>query len=258
MPTRSTDPDDYQDVPRPVAAMPKDFPAGFTIAPHRHKRSQLTFFVAGVMTVTTEAGMWVVPPQRAVWIPGGTEHSLRMVSPVAMRALYIDPQTAPHLPRTACVIDVSRLLRELILEAMNFPILYDEAGREGRIIALILDEIRALPALPLHLPSPQDGRLVRLCDRLAADLASERSLAAWSQVAGISPRNLDRLFRRETGMSFGAWRRQARLLAALSRLAGGEPVTTIALDLGYDSPAAFTAMFRRHLGVAPSRYFAPL
>jgi AraC-like DNA-binding protein len=57
-------------------------------------------------------------------------------------------------------------------------------------------------------------------------------------------------------MSFGPWRRQALLLASLSRLAAGEPVTNIALDLGYDSPSAFTAMFRRTLGVTPSRYFA--
>ena len=235
--------------------MPKEYPAGFIVAPHRHKRAQLTFAAAGVVIVTSEAGMWVVPPQRAVWIPAGMQHSLKMVSPVSMRMLYIEAEAAPHLPATACVVDVSRLLRELILTAMSLPLLYDEGGRDGRIIALILDEIRALPALPLHLPLPRDPRLVRLCDRLAAEPAAERSLAAWSHEAGASPRNLERLFRRETGMSFGAWRRQARLLAALSRLADGEPVTTIALDLGYDSPSAFTAMFRRQLGVAPSRYF---
>ncbi|HYM72416.1 MAG TPA: helix-turn-helix transcriptional regulator [Stellaceae bacterium] len=254
---RSANPDDYQDIPRALAAMPKRYPAGFVIPPHRHPRAQLTFSRAGAMTITTQGGMWVVPPQRAVWIPAETEHSITMTSPVEMVGIYIEPGASPHLPRSACVIAVSRLLRELILEAATLPLLYDETGRDGRVMALILDEVRAVPALPLHLPRPHDARLVRLCEELAVAPASRRNLAAWSAAVGSSPRNLARLFLRETGMSFGAWRRRALLLASLSRLAAGEPVTNVALDLGYDSPSAFTAMFRRTLGVTPSRYFAP-
>lgn len=253
---RSTDADDYQAVPRPLAAMPKQYPAGYVLLPHRHPRAQLTYARSGTMTITTVTGIWVVPPQRAVWIPAETEHSIAMTSPVEMVGIYIEPSAAPHLPQTACVIAVSRLLRELILEAASLPVLYDETGRDGRVMALILDEVRALPALPLHLPRPRDARLVRLCDELAAQPASNRDLTGWSAAIGASPRNIERLFAKETGMSFGTWRRQALLLASLSRLAAGEPVTTVALDLGYDSPSAFTAMFRRTLGVTPSRYFA--
>lgn len=256
MTSRSTNADDYQNVLRPIAAMPKHYPAGYTLLPHHHPRAQLTYARSGTMTITTVSGIWVVPPQRAVWIPAGTEHSIAMTSPVEMVGVYVEPYAAPHLPQTACVIAVSRLLRELILEAASLPVLYDEDGRDGRVMALILDEVRALSALPLHLPRPRDVRLVRLCDELAAEPSSTRDLADWSAVVGASPRNLARLFLRETGMSFGAWRRQALLLASLSRLAAGEAVTTVALDLGYDSPSAFTAMFRRTLGVTPSRYFA--
>ena len=256
MSLRSIDPDDYQTVPRPLAAMPKQYPAGYVLLPHLHPRAQLTYARSGTMTITTVTGIWVVPPQRAVWIPAETEHSIAMTSPVEMVGIYIEPAAAPHLPQTACVIAVSRLLRELILEASGLPVLYDETGRDGRVMALILDEVRALPALPLHLPRPRDARLVRLCDELAAKPASNRDLTGWSAEIGASSRNIERLFAKETGMSFGAWRRQALLLASLSRLAAGEPVTTVALDLGYDSPSAFTAMFRRTLGVTPSRYFA--
>lgn len=254
MSARSIDPGDYQDVARPLAAMAKDFPGGHEIAPHRHKRAQLIFAAHGVMAVKTTQGTWVVPPNRALWVPAETEHAIRMCGAVAMRTLYVRPG-AGTLPATCCVVAVSPLLRELILRAVELPVLYDENGAAGRIMALILDEIRALPVLPLHLPWPEDERLRRVCAAIRAAPAAEHTLEQWGAAAGASSRTLARLFRKETGMSFGAWRQQARLLEALRRLAIGEAVTNVALDLGYQSPSAFTSMFRRALGRAPTRYF---
>jgi AraC-like DNA-binding protein len=252
---RSTDAESYQDVPRPIAAMAKDFPSGSRVPPHRHRRAQLVFAAEGVMVVWTEQGSWVVPPQRAVWMPAETEHSIRTWGNVAMRTLYIRADIARSLPPHCSVIAVSPLLRELILRAVELPILYDEGGADGRVMSLILDEIRALPMLPLHLPWPRDARLKRLCDALQSEPANQRTLEDWARGSGASGRTLARLFRKETGMSFGAWRQQARLVAALGRLATGEAVTNVALDLGYQSPSAFTCMFRRALGRAPTRYF---
>jgi len=255
MPPRSLNADDYQDLDRPVAVMPKEYPAGFTNAPHRHKRGQLIFAAHGAVAVTTPQGTWVVPPHRAVWVPPETEHSIRAASALQMRSLFIRPDVAP-VPARCCVIAVSPLLRELILRAAELPVDYDETGQEGRVMALIVDELRALPALPLHLPWPADERLQRVCAAIREDPAKPRRLADWARETGASARTLARLFRKETGMSFGGWRQQARLLEALARLADGAAVTNVALDLGYQSPSAFTSMFRRALGRAPKRYFA--
>ncbi|HWI28858.1 MAG TPA: helix-turn-helix transcriptional regulator [Stellaceae bacterium] len=252
---RSTDPEDYQDVPRPITAMAKDFPDGNRVPPHRHRRAQLVFAARGVMVVSTPEGTWVVPPNRAVWMPAETEHSIRSWGNVAMRTLYVRGDAAGLLPRRCCVVAVSPLLRELILRAVELPLLYDEDGPEARVMGLILDEIRALPVLPLHLPWPSDGRLGRLCAAIQDDPASERTLEDWAAGVGASSRTLARLFRKETGMSFSAWRQQVRLVDALGRLATGQKVTAVALDLGYQSPSAFTSMFRRALGQAPTRYF---
>lgn len=252
---RSTNPADYQNVPRPISAMAKDFPDGDVIEPHRHPRGQLVFAAAGVMTVTTPDGAWVVPPQRAVWVPPDVEHRIRMSGNVAMRTLYFSPAADAGLPRQCCVVSVSPLLRELILAAVDLPVLYDIAGRGGRIMALIVDEIRALPALPLQLAMPSDVRARRVSRALIEAPADGRALAEWARDVGASPRTLARRFRAETGMTFAMWRQQARLLAALNRLAAGAPVTDVALDLGYDSPSAFISMFRRALGTTPGRYF---
>jgi len=253
---RSIDSADFQTVPRPIAAMAKDYPDGWLQPRHRHPRAQLVYASSGVMTITTPHGSWVVPPNRALWIPAEVDHEIVMAGRVAMRTLYVDPAAASGLPDTCRVTAVSGLLRELILRAVEMPLLYDEHGADARIAALIFDELRLLSTLPLHLPSPTDQRLKRLCAAVARDPGDNRTLGQWGSAVGASARTLARLFVRETGMTFAAWRAQARLLQALSRLANGEKVTSVALDLGYDSPSAFIAMFRRQLGVTPSRYFA--
>jgi AraC-like DNA-binding protein len=251
---RSTRSIDYQDVPRPVAAMAIDYPPGHVDARHRHRRAQLLYSTTGVLSVTTDEGRWVVPPQRAVWLPGGTDHEILCRGQVSFRTLYVEPAAHPELPAGCRVIKVSDLLRALILEAIRMPIEYDLQGRDGRVMALILDEIVSSVAVPLHVPMPQDKRLVRICMLMQQDPADDRDLDDWAREAGMARRTLTRLFRDETGMSFAAWRQQIRLLEALARLAIGQPITAVALDVGYNSPSAFTAMFRRVFGTTPSQY----
>lgn len=252
---KSTDPADYQHTPRPFAGMAKDFADGFRNAPHSHRRAQLTWAVSGVMTVTAAAGAWVVPPNRAVWIPGGTVHEVRMSGLVAMRALYVEPEIARPLGDACKVIMVSPLLRELILEIVAAPLDYDETGRIGHVAALVLDEIRTLDAQPLHLPMPRDRRLRIVCESLLNDPARSETLEAWSDTAGGSSRTLARLFAKETGMRFVDWRRQTRLTQALVGLASGQDIASVSRSVGYSSPSAFTQMFRSALGKAPSEYF---
>src|SRR5258708_7811690 len=208
------------------------------------------------MTITTPEGSWVVPPNRALWIPAGVDHQIVMAGRVTMRTLYVEPSASPGLPAACRVAAVSGLLRELILRAVEMPLLYDEHGADGRLAALVFDELHLLPTLPLHLPSPTDPRLRRVCTALPRDPRAPRALDEWGGAGGASAPTPARLFLRETRGTVAPRRAQARLLAALSRLAGGQKVTSVALDLGYESPSAFIAMFRRQLGVTPSRYFA--
>ncbi len=162
MPARSTNREDYQSVPRPVAAMAKDFPAGFVIAPHSHPRAQLIYAADGVMRVISPLGAWVVPPMRAAWIPANVEHEVRMSGPVAMRTLYIEPKAAPAALEACAVIEVTPLLRALILRAVQEPIEYDESGAAGLVMSLILDELARAVTVPLRIPLPADARLAAL------------------------------------------------------------------------------------------------
>lgn len=238
-----------------ATALASDYKDGANTGWHSHFRAQLAFAVSGVMHVDTEQGTFVVPPQRALWLPAGMRHCIAMHGAVGMRTIYVSPDSARSLPPMCRVVAVTPLLRELVLEAVRLPMAYKPDSRAARLTALLLDELRALPILPLHLPLPDDARLRRVCDAIVENPALDLTLDDLADSASTSPRTLARLFRSETGLSFGQWRQQARLLAALRLLASGEKVTSVAMDLGYDSPSAFTSMFRKALGVPPSRYF---
>lgn len=243
-----------QDIPRPIAATATDYPPGHRIDWHHHPRAQLIYGIEGVMMVTTQQGVWVIPPARAVWVPAGIEHRVETAGRVRMRSLFVAADAARAMPAECCVVTVPPLLHALILEAVSVPKLYDEAGPDGRLMGVILDRLARLEPTPLYLPMPADPRLRRVADALQANPGARAGLEAWARTAGASARTLARLFRRETGLTFSSWRQQARLLKALEWLAEGRPVTAIAFDLGYESPSAFTAMFRRALGRPPGRY----
>jgi AraC-like DNA-binding protein/mannose-6-phosphate isomerase-like protein (cupin superfamily) len=255
-PGRSTNRDDYQSVPRVVTVMAKNYRGGFWVTPHRHRRAQLLYAVSGVMQVTTAVGSWVVPPNRAVWVPANVGHDVRMSGDVAIRTLYVDTTRPAGLPKACTVVEVSPLLRELILALLEEPVQYDLKGRGALIANLILRELRTMEVAPLHLPIPEDPRLARLCDSIMARPDMGATLETLSASAGASVRTIARLFRRETGLSFRRWREQARLIQALKLLGEGRSVGRVAEKVGYRSASAFSAMFRRALGREPRQYFA--
>lgn len=249
---RSDDPGDYQDLPRPLAAMAKSFPDRSEVRLHSHARDQFLYAVRGIMRVRIGSEAWTVPPDRAVYIPGGTPHAITVRGDLEMRTLYLTPGADPGLPATPTVLEVSGLLHSLVLALIAEPPLYDEAGRGGALAHLILSEITGARRLALGVPMPQDARLVRLCAALLADPSSRLTLEGWSETAGASARTLARLFERELGMSFGAWRRRVRLHNAIEEIVAGEPIARVAARNGYRSASAFSAAFRREIGQPPS------
>jgi len=249
---RSTDARDYQSVPRPLAAMPKTFEDGQEIEPHRHPRDQFIYAVTGVMRVRTDAEAWIVPPDRAVYLPAGKDHAITMRGRVEMRTLYIARNAHRDLPAAPAVLEVSPLLRELVLALIGEPVIYDEKGRGGAAALLILSEIARAPRLSLVIPMPRDARLLRVCDALLAGPASRLTLEGWTETAGASVRTLARLFESELGMSFAAWRQRVRFHNALEAIIAGEPISEVARRNGYNSSSAFSAAFRKSIGQAPS------
>lgn len=251
-------PDDYENVPRPVVGIGNDYPSSFELAEHSHRRGQFLYAARGVVAVSTPFGAWVAPAERAVWIPAGTPHSVRMVGAVQTRSVLVAPSASAALAERCRVVAVSPLLRQLLVEAAEVPAEYDERGRDGLVMDLLVAEICRAPVIPILVPFPRLPALAKRCHRFLENPRVGETIDEWSGDLAMNRRRFTRLFRRETGMSFSEWRQQACLSVALPRLAAGESVTAIALDLGYDAPGNFATMFKRVLGVPPSRYRQPL
>jgi len=248
--------DDYgTDIDRPVVIRVEEYPAGYTTYRHWHKWNQLAYAASGAITVTTAQGVWVVRQQRVVWMPARVEHDIRATGSVSMRNTYIREGEFPWFPSNCCVVTVTPLLKELILRAAEFRHWYELNGHQERVMTLLLDEIRELRLMPLHLPEPRDSRLKTVADLIREDPGDRKTLEEWGREVGASSRTLSRLFLADTGMTFRHWQRQARLLNGLIRLAEGQSVTEVALELGYETSSSFIAMFRRALGVTPGQYF---
>jgi AraC-like DNA-binding protein len=228
-------------------------PPDVVVPLHSHAWAQLAVPLQGGIRVTAAGMSWIVPCFRAVWIPPHIEHEVYMLGRVELRTVYVATEAAPLGLEACTVVEVSDLMRALI-EALGRP--DDDRERRDLMIRLLLAEMRRAPPLSLGLPLPADRRLQTLCAALMADPASPRDLAAWADLVGASERTMARLFRCELKMSFGAWRQQLRLARALDLIGRGQPLGLVAHTLGYASPAAFTAMFKRAMGVPPSQFMA--
>ncbi|HZY62900.1 MAG TPA: helix-turn-helix transcriptional regulator [Edaphobacter sp.] len=240
-------------IDRPVAVLSYDYASGHRVPRHQHSKSQLIYAIEGTMTVTTQKGEWVLLPTRAAWIPANVYHSIHMRSILRMRTVYFD-STVIAPAKSCAIVEVSPLLRELILSMLNEPRVYPKNSRAEHIAALICSELRFSHTLPLHLPCSQEPRLRKICEAMQRKPSLAGSIDFWANQVNISSRTLARLFRTELNMSFQEWRQQLLLLEAQIRLAQDQTSSRIARVLGYDSHAAFCAMFRRSLGLSPSQY----
>jgi hypothetical protein len=147
------------------------------ITPHWHARAQFIFAVQGTMAVRTPRRAWIVPPSRALWVPARTVHEIEMHGIVEMRSLYINAAAAADMPRACEVLEVTPLLRELVVRAATLPVHYDEESDDGLLMRLLMAEIRRLPRRALDLPLPESADLNALCERILANLATRRPCA---------------------------------------------------------------------------------
>ncbi|THJ32774.1 helix-turn-helix transcriptional regulator [Lampropedia aestuarii] len=245
----------YDHSPRALVVMESAWPSGASTGWHQHGKGQLLYATSGVMLVHSDIGSWVVPPNRALWLLAGMRHNVVMSGQVLMRTAYIDVQKIPQLPANSCVINVSPLLRELLVAASCISLTQVLDERHTRLLALLVDELRVSSTMALHLPMPSDARLARICQALMASPADSSSAAEWAAQIGVAERTLHRLFAKELGMGFAQWREQARLVHALQKMAKGQKLISVAMDCGYASPSAFSAMFKRHFGLPPSDFY---
>jgi AraC-like DNA-binding protein len=217
---------------------------------HTHDQHQLNWAEDGVLTIATAEGTWVLPPTRALWIPAGIRHTTGSARATTMRSLMIDRDMVTWSEPT--VIRVGPLLGPLLTHLADDL----DPGPRARAEAVLQDVLEPVPTAPIQLPLPTDDRALRITNALKADPADGRTLAEWGRHVGASERTLARVFGAETGMGFDEWRTRLRMTRAIGLLADGVSVTATCQRVGYATPSAFVAAFRRLTGTSPGRYFA--
>lgn len=240
----------------PMVGMAIDYSDQYQVRPHQHQKGQLLYALSGVMVVGSLLGQWIVPPSRGLWLPAHCQHWIRMVGEVRVRTVFMPPEQASNMPTECCVLNISPLLRELILSTLAIPQDYLPASRHGRLMQVLIDELSPASVFPLYLPLAQHPRIQQICNHIMQQPDQVLTVTQWSQHFQVHPKTIHRQFIQETGMTIGQWRQQAKLLMAMEMLATGRRVLDVALDMGYSSPSAFTAMFKKQLGVVPSAFFA--
>ncbi|MDI3421594.1 helix-turn-helix transcriptional regulator [Streptomyces luteolus] len=228
---------------------------GAEIDAHRHDDHQIVYAGRGVLAVTTDRGSWIAPATRAIWVPAGTAHAHHAHGELTLHLVGLPAEDNPLGLDEPTVLSVSPLLRELILAHTRTP--DDGSPERARLRAVLLDQLKASPQQPLHLPTPTEPRLAELCAILRADPADSRTLSGLGRQVGAGERTLSRLFKSELGMTFPQWRTQLRLHHALILLAERTPVTTVAHLCGWSSASAFIDAFRRAFGRTPGAYQVP-
>lgn len=223
---------------------------------HRHRRGQLVLALRGGVTCDVPGAMWMVPPQHAVWIPGGVAHSNRATANAQIYFLFIEPGAA-SLPDTCCTLAITPLVRELICHLAQTP-RYPEQSATARLARVLLEQLPLAPVQQLHLPVSPHAGIRRLSQALERDPGDRTTAAQWAERLAMSERSFARLVHRETGLTFGRWRQQLHLLVAMRQLAEGATVQQVAGHLGYDSVTAFITMFKKALGKPPAQYFTAL
>ncbi|QBR46418.1 HTH-type transcriptional regulator NimR [Stenotrophomonas indicatrix] len=228
-------------------------PGSRRTARHQHARGQLLGAHTGLLRIEVGNTHWLLPAGHVAWLPPQHPHALSSIGSFDGWSLYFNKESCAGLPTAPRIFQPSDLLQVAVPRALHWCGQALDAGQQ-RLAGVIIDEIAAGTPLPLALQQPSDRRLRRIAAALARVPHDTRTVEDWAAASGLSSRSLARRWQAETNMTLTRWRQRLRVLLALPRLLAGESVTTVALSLGYDTPSAFIAVFKREMGVTPARY----
>ena len=231
---------------------------GHRIEPHMHREAQLVYAARGTMQVTTPKGRWLVPPDRAVWVPARFVHAIDVLADIEMRTLYFDfawlkrERLAAKLT-SEFVVKVSPLLHQAILGLFDRD---NAPERSALLIKLVMLELHRAEDSATFIPLPHEPRCRRAADIVLRAPAAAHEIETLAERVGTSARTLSRLSSAETQLSFKSWCQRARIAAAIQKLSV-EPKVSIkqlAADFGYASVPAFSHAFRQVTGKTPTEF----
>jgi AraC-like DNA-binding protein len=243
-----------QSLSKPITVVSRIIYVNSVVVKHRHSWGQFVYANKGVLLVVTDANSYIVPPEQGVWLLPNVSHEVTAITNVKLTSFYFDNQLLEKLPEQCCVLRIDHFLKALILEANLVTNDYLWSGADGLLLRLILEKLSLAPNVIFQLPFPKDPKLLTMLSLLQKDPSNKYKLKQWGEIIGASSRTISRLFKKETGLSYSIWRQRFNIQIAISLLSKGEPISNISSHLGYETPSAFTHMFKTNTGMTPSSY----
>lgn len=237
---------------RPVSAIESSYRDGFSSSAHSHSRDQFTFISHGILTVTTQTSTIIVPQGNAVWIPRGTVHTATASGRIDLYSLYFETADFDHFPDGCAAFHVSDMFPLLISRIIKQQNPNSYSAVSNALLVLFQEELASARRVYMDIPMPPNKRLRKICDEIIRRPDVARPKAELARLGNMSLRTMSRLFQSELQLSYLEWTRMALVTIAITKLSKGVPVSNVAVDLGYESTSAFTAMFRRHTGRRPT------
>lgn len=241
----------------PFFAIEAIYPAGFETTRHSHDRGQVTFVRDGMMSLVTDDQTLIVPARHAVWVPAHMSHQPLAQGHVCVMSAYAARECWGDLPGTCQVFQASDMLEPLIKRVIACQLTRDDGPIHDALLLLLHQEVIRSPKLATGTPMPSDPRLRRVCERVLRCPMMAQNKEEMARYGNMSSRTMTRLFRSEFNVTYSEWVQQALILSAIGLLVRGFPVSHVAYELGYTSPSAFTAMFKRRIGQSPSNFARP-
>ena len=254
MPTIPPSIESEQRLDRPIKVVNRIIASNTVVKRHRHDWGQFIYANKGVLSVVTDTDRYIVPPEQGVWVLPTISHEVTALTEVELTSFYIRHDAKSELPNECCVLAINNFLKTLIQEVKGCRNNDKYSAADELLLSLIRLKLADAPKVQLQLPYPQDKRLLAMLSIIQNDPSNKYDLTQWGKVVGASSRTLSRLFKAETGLTYNAWRQRLNVQIAISKLSHGDTISTIAADLGYESPSAFTYMFKQNTGVTPSYY----
>jgi AraC-like DNA-binding protein len=241
-----------------IATLAYEYPSRFQVPEHAHGSDQLIYAIGGILEVSSDQSVWLIPPHFALWIPASTRHRIQMLGPVSMRTLYLRVKLGARLGPECAVLHVTALFRELILETVRMGQLRMRDRYACALRDLLVRQIQTATPVPTSVTLPREEKALAVAQAILRNPAETNTMATLCAKAGVGVRTIERTFRREVGSSFESWRRQVRLMKAIELLVSGSSIKEVAFKVGYCQPSAFVEMFRRTFGTTPKVWMSSL
>lgn len=225
---------------------------------HHHQKGQLVYVESGFQYITIEEKIYLLPQNHAIWIPPNAVHKTNSHSEkIKLMIMFADIDTDNPFYYEVNVFSVPPVLREMIKYAGKWSKLMTTDHHEIFFLKALFNELPQFVehSLTLHISLPKDKRLTKVLEHLHNHYRNEIKMTDLNDTALLSLRTLERIFKKETGLTLSKYQQMLRIIKSLEYLSSGNlTISETAYEVGYKSVQAYTRSFQSVMQFRPTDF----